>query len=106
MKLLRRRQNDSSRYFIEDLDHISVDSEELEAVKWALDSLIAEEIWKASGLNHHSTYFDVITFARSLRISPSIPAGRIRRESGDYKAFNTLIGNKKVRLLFNMGSAI
>ena len=43
----------------------------------------------------------VLAFAANLRISPAIPAGRIRKEKGDYKIFSGLIGNKKVRKLFN-----
>ena len=42
----------------------------------------------------------VAAFAERLRISPAIPAGRIRHESGDYFLFKQLVGPKKVRCLF------
>lgn len=91
---------DHSKYFLEDLEHISDDIEEQEADKWAMDALIAEEIWKASGLNPTSSYADIINFAKSLRVSAAIPAGRIRKEAGDYKIFARLVGTGSVRKLF------
>ncbi len=91
---------DNTRYFLEDLDDVSDASEEKEADRWALDALIDAEIWKASGLTADSKYEDILNFSANLRISPAIPAGRLRRESGNYQIFARLVGNGKVRSLF------
>ena len=98
--LVLHLSNDASGSFLEDLDIKSEDTEEREADKWAVDALINPEIWKTSGLNIESTYDDIINFARNLRISPSIPAGRLAKETGDFRKFSKLVGNGKVRSLF------
>ncbi len=91
---------DNSRYYLEDLDSVSERPEEREADKWATDGLVDPETWRASGLSMYSKPSEVIRFASSLRINPAIPAGRLRRESGDYKIFMRLVGNGEVRKLF------
>jgi len=91
---------DKSRFFMENFDNISTDEEELQADKWATDSLIPEKTWKLSNLTSRSHDSDIIDFAKKLRINPAIPAGRIRRETRNYTLFSHLVGNKKVKSLF------
>lgn len=91
---------DRTKYYLEDLDSISDSPEEKEADRFATDGLIDAETWKTSGLSINSTYADILRFAGSLRLNPAIPAGRLRRESGDYKIFTRLVGSREVRKLF------
>jgi HTH-type transcriptional regulator/antitoxin HigA len=91
---------DKTRYFLEDLDSIGDSIEEKEADRWATDGLIDPETWRASGLSMYSKPSEIIRFANSLRINHAIPAGRLRKESGDYKIFYNLVGKDEVRKLF------
>ena len=44
----------------------------------------------------------VLAFAVNLRINPAIPAGRIRKEKGDYKVFSKQVREKRfANCLFN-----
>jgi hypothetical protein len=44
----------------------------------------------------------VVAFAEKLRISPAIPAGRIRFEAKDYTVFKQLLGAGKLRPMFGI----
>ena len=44
----------------------------------------------------------VLAFAQSLRISPAIPAGRVRYECKSYTVFKPLIGTGKLRPMFGI----
>ncbi|MFH0997187.1 MAG: ImmA/IrrE family metallo-endopeptidase [Pseudomonadota bacterium] len=56
------------------------DEYESEADKLASESLIPENEWKSVRLSTKSLAKTVMAFAEKLRISPAIPAGRIRFE--------------------------
>lgn len=58
--------------------------------------------WSAAGLTANSSPASFVTFAEKLRISPAIPAGQIRYETGDYTILSPLVGNGKERSLFNI----
>ena len=60
---------------------------EKEADKLASQGLIPDAAWKAARLTPHSPPGTVVAFATKLRISPAIPAGRIRYEAKNYKIF-------------------
>lgn len=75
---------------------------EREADKLASDALIPETEWKTARLTKKSQPWTVIAFAEALRISPSIPAGRVRYESKDYTVFKPLIGSGKLRPMFGI----
>ena len=64
--------------------------------------LIPEKQWKTARLSKHSTMNEITTFADTLRISPAIPAGRIRFEANDYTLFKNLIGAGSVRSKFGI----
>jgi HTH-type transcriptional regulator/antitoxin HigA len=89
--------------FFDDLtDQGTKDKCEKEADKLASESLIPERDWKAAGLRKNSPTVSVVAFAENHRISPAIPAGRVRYESKDYKVFKSLIGAGKLRPMFGV----
>lgn len=73
---------------------------EKEADSYAKEMLIPSQLWKSSGLRITSTASDIKEFASKYRISPSIPAGRLRYENKNYSVFTNLIGNGAVREMF------
>jgi len=89
--------------FFDDLtDGGNKDICEKEADKLASEALIPEAEWKAAKLTRKSPPGAVLAFAQALRISPSIPAGRIRYESKSYTVFKPLIGSGKLRPVFGV----
>jgi HTH-type transcriptional regulator / antitoxin HigA len=93
-------EGEESKAFFDDLDQAEVDTYEKDADQWAAEGLIPRDLWRAAKMEGTPTTRKVLAFAANLRVSPAIPAGRIRKEKGDYKVFSGLIGNKKVRKLF------
>lgn len=83
--------------YIDDVQAEAKNEAEREADRWALESFFSDEVWRSSRLTIHSTAAEVKEFARINRVSPAIPAGRLRREAGNYKAFQSLIGQGAVR---------
>jgi HTH-type transcriptional regulator/antitoxin HigA len=102
---LRRRRKASignaSPAFFDDLDQAEIDACEKEANHWATEGLIPRDLWNANHMEEAPSTCKVIAFASRLRISPAIPACRIRKEKGNYKIFRDLIGNKTVCRLFS-----
>lgn len=76
------------------------DSIEAAADKFALDALVPEELWDQClsrfALSEEAVRID----ADNLGIDPSIIAGRIRKERGNYTILNDLVGRGQVRSLF------
>ncbi len=89
-----------STAFFDDLDHAGVDTCEGDADRWASDALIPQEAWQTANLGRRPSAHAVINLATSLRIHPAIPAGRIRKETGNYRIFDGLIGRKKISKLY------
>lgn len=73
---------------------------EKEADQYAANALIPDAEWRASGLDKNSSDAEIKAFARSQRVHPAIPAGRIRYASGAYDRFTSLIGSGICRPLF------
>jgi len=74
--------------------------EEDEADQFARDSLIPDSMWNKN--QEHllaGTAEDIKEFAETLKISPSIVAGRIRKEKENYHIFSKLVGYRTVREL-------
>jgi HTH-type transcriptional regulator/antitoxin HigA len=73
------------------------DAIEAQADKFALDALIPEELWNQClsrfALSEEAVKID----ADTIGIDPSIIAGRIRKERGNYTILNKLIGLGQVR---------
>ena len=73
------------------------DAIEAEADKFALDALIPEALWDQClsrfALSEEAVKID----AETIGIDPSIIAGRIRKERGNYTILNDLVGQDQVR---------
>jgi len=73
------------------------DAIEAEADRFALDALIPENLWDQClsrfALSEEAVRID----AETIKIDPSIIAGRIRKERGNYSILNDLIGQGQVR---------
>ncbi len=89
-----------SEAFFDDLEAVGSSPQETEADGMASEALIPTTVWQSAGLTKRSTLEQIKAFASGLRISPSIPAGRIRHDAKDHRLFWHLIGNGKVRPVF------
>jgi HTH-type transcriptional regulator/antitoxin HigA len=86
-------------WFIDDLESEGNDVAEREADKWAQDMLINPDDWQQlKDLQHEE---EVHFWAKQLRISPAIIAGRIRRERGDYRILSRLVGQGELHRNFS-----
>jgi HTH-type transcriptional regulator/antitoxin HigA len=81
-----------------DIDAAAENQIERDADQFAMDAFITEEEWDRLG--SLSLADEIRSAAKHLAIDPSIIAGRLRREAGDYRKHRTLIGQGKVRKLF------
>lgn len=82
------------------------DVREVQANQVAKDVLIPNHLWEMYGnqlieARDEEGLFEVADIAG---VSVSIIAGRIRRETGDYRRFTTLVGHRTVRKLFENGA--
>jgi HTH-type transcriptional regulator/antitoxin HigA len=83
--------------FFDDFDNESSKQVEQDADKFALSALISDEVWDTAPARFSKSADLVRKMADSLRIHPSIIAGRIRKEREDYTLFRELIGNGALR---------
>ncbi len=90
----------STSFIDSDIDSQSTTSKEKEANEFALKSFISPEQWES--LKHLSKADEIKVAAAQLAISPAILAGRLRREARDYRKHRTLIGQGKVKELFEL----
>ena len=91
---------DGVEAFFDDLSEASKDHCEIQADQMAAEALIPPAAWKDAKLRRNTPPGTVVAFAEKLRISPAIPAGRVRFETKDYTVFRTLIGSGKLRPMF------
>lgn len=82
--------------FFDDLD-FAEGGVEKEADVFAGESLIPSKAWESASARTSRRAADVMTLATHLRISPSIIAGRIRRENRNYRMLSNLVGHGTVR---------
>lgn len=73
------------------------DAIEAEADKFALDALIPEALWDKCLSRFAMSEEAVKIDAETIGIDPSIIAGRIRKERGNYTILNELVGLDRVR---------
>lgn len=85
-------------YLDTDIDGVSEKAIEIEADRFALEAFIPQETWDNLGSLRLKAEIEAV--ATQLAIDPSIIAGRLRREAGDYRKHRTLIGQGKVKELF------
>jgi len=87
--------------YIDDVDVCDNDQREKEADSWAADMLIPPSVWRElEGKVRQVSKKYILELADTLGIHPGIIAGRIRKETGNYKIFNNLVGHRQVRCLF------
>jgi len=94
-------EKDTSKVFLDELSEKAQDSIEEEADNYASEMLIPITEWKNANLTCKSNPSSILAFASRLRISPAIPAGRLRYETGNYKIFTNLVGSGSIRRLFS-----
>lgn len=88
--------------FVDDIEQsFETDEKEIEANRLARDALIPQEAWRHSDASRLKTVEAINTLATSLKIHPAIVAGRIRRETGNYKLFASLVGHREVKKVLN-----
>ena len=92
---------DGLRYdFFDEESASDTDTIESEADQFALNALIPEDLWERClsrfALSEEAVRID----AKNLGINPSIIAGRIRKERGNYTILRDLVGQDQVRAQF------
>ena len=96
------KEQEEMDVFFDDLSTAGQERCEQEADQLATDSLIPPEAWQAAQLTGKSQPKRVLALVGQLRISPAIPAGRIRHETNDFRRFGQLIGSGQVREIFGI----
>ncbi len=91
--------------FLDDLDTSSEDRREAEANRLAKEAFIPRMLWKRSDAFIAPSKESIDKLSRELKIHPSIIAGRLRRETGNYRVFGDLIGLNQVRSMFSLTSS-
>lgn len=97
---VKQHLSENNTAYFDDMYNEMSQKIEKEADSYAKEMLIPSQLWKSSGLRITSTASDIKEFASKYRISPSIPAGRLRFENKNYSVFTNLIGNGVVREMF------
>lgn len=94
--------NGEDAFFDDTTSGESKDKREREADEFATEALIPSNVWKSARLSIRSREATIREFAGRERISPAIPAGRLRRNAADYERLSGLVGNRQVRKLFDL----
>ena len=92
---------DDEETFLDDLDASSEDKKESEANRLAREAFIPRAVWKRSDAYSLPSKETIDSLSREVKINPAIIAGRIRRESGNYRLFADLIGQGEVSRILN-----
>lgn len=94
--------NPDHLFIADDLDDKTRTSlEEQQADAFAQEALIAATLWGEAAISTEHTVANALALANQLRIHPAIVAGRVRRETGNWRLLHTLKG--EVRQLFTWG---
>lgn len=80
---------------LEDSD--TTETLEIEANRIARDALISRAAWRRSEVVSAPSRERIIRFAKEQMVHPAIVAGRVRRESGNFRVFGDLLGANEVR---------
>lgn len=67
------------------------------ANRLAKDSIVARESWRSCAPKYDPTDRTVRTYAAQQSVHPSLIAGLLRKESGNYKRFSSIINEYNVR---------
>jgi HTH-type transcriptional regulator/antitoxin HigA len=88
---------------LEDIfDDLDAEPDELERETDQLAGafLIADDVWETALPRYIRSVDSINEFAKELKISPAIVAGRIRKEADNYTIFTEMVGQGKVRKYF------
>ncbi|EMC8778982.1 ImmA/IrrE family metallo-endopeptidase [Providencia rettgeri] len=91
----------SEETFLDDLDFSSEDKKEAEANRLAKEAFIPRAVWKRSDAYVSPSKESIDALSRELKITPAIIAGRLRRDSGNYRLFSELVGQGEVSKILN-----
>ena len=83
---------------LEDSD--ATETLEIEANRIARDAMISRAAWRRSEVVSAPSRERIIRFAKEQMVHPAIIAGRVRRESGNFRLFGDLLGAHEVRQQF------
>lgn len=97
--------DNDSEAFVDDLQASSEDRREAEANRLAGEAFIPRLIWKRSDAYLSPSRETIEGLARDLKIHPAIIVGRIRRESGNFSQFNSMVGHHQVRKMLSSSDA-
>jgi HTH-type transcriptional regulator/antitoxin HigA len=98
---LQRHFGSQAIAFVDDIGNVdATDQREREADAIAAEVLIPRAVWARSDAARRRTGEAVEALANELRISPAIVAGRIRRESGNWRILTKYLGQGEVRRHF------
>ena len=98
---LQRHLGSQAIAFVDDIDNVdSTDQREREADAIAAEVLIPRAVWGRSDAARRRTGDAIESLASELRISPAIVAGRIRRETNNWKILTKYLGQGEVRRHF------
>ncbi|MDQ7831685.1 MAG: ImmA/IrrE family metallo-endopeptidase [Desulfovibrionaceae bacterium] len=87
-------------FLVDDLDVRSMDDIEEQANAMASEMLIPGSLWDDTPPSRRGQMDFVLQTAAVLEIDPAIVAGRVRRETGNYKLFSRIVGSREVRRHF------
>jgi HTH-type transcriptional regulator / antitoxin HigA len=97
---VQRHLNQSTQAFVDCEENDSEDIAETEADLIAGEAFIPRNLWKRSIAYRTKRAEDVIEFANELRIHPALVAGRLRKETGNYRILSKLVSTASYRDLF------
>ncbi|MGF1455877.1 MAG: transcriptional regulator [Alphaproteobacteria bacterium] len=97
--------HDDTDYIIDDLsldktDHDEDWDKEDEADALAQGALIPEDLWAELETNRDASPIKIMGLAQEAAVHPAIVAGRVRKETGNYRLLSQFVGNGEVRKHF------
>lgn len=89
---------------MDDLDDKTqrAEQQEAEADEIAQEALIPIEVWQASMVKNTYTAADALKLAQQLNISPAIVAGRVRKETGNWRLLHNMLGKDALKTMFKI----
>ncbi|HMS04307.1 MAG TPA: ImmA/IrrE family metallo-endopeptidase [Burkholderiaceae bacterium] len=99
---VQRHLSRQSSTFVDEDDLDNEDEREAEANFLAAEAFIPRHIWQASEALKTKRSEAVVKLADSLLIHPSIVAGRIQRETNNYKILKEFGGGQNIKDVFNI----
>jgi HTH-type transcriptional regulator / antitoxin HigA len=86
-------------HFVDVESDDQTDTIERAANRLAKDSIVDRASWRACEPRYDSRPQAVLSYARTQGVHPSLIAGLLRKETGDYKRYSAIIGQHDVRTI-------